>query len=217
MAGELSKLVADLLASPLGDVIASVGEGVAAAQAALDAGSVAQTLEIYSESGDEGLALLRSVGYRPTFYTLPETTGEIQVSLRLSGGQAQNGGAAAKPLPQRLGRAAPLRARMYATPVDAGFANQFNYSAQASAKIVFRIVPVPPPLALEDIRVVPALAGRAASEATLVLETLGLGAAFVDKDGAAVAEPAANRAVTGTEPAAQAIVPGGSVVTVRLK
>jgi hypothetical protein len=217
MPPDLSKLVSDVTAAPLGDVIAAVGAGVAAAQAALDAGSLAQTLEIYSESGDAGLAMLRDIGYRPTFYTLPETTGEMQVSLRLSSGQAQNG-AAPPPRPQPgLQLARPLRSRVYATPVDAGFRNQFGFDAQVTAKLTFKIVPVPPPLAMEDIRVVPALAGRTLAEAQLVLETLGLTAAAVDQADAAIAEPKPDAMIIRTDPAAQTITPAGSTITLTLK
>jgi hypothetical protein len=217
MPSDLSKLVSDVTAAPLGDVIAAVGAGVAAAQAALDAGSLAQTLEIYSESGDAGLAMLRDIGYRPTFYTLPETTGEMQVSLRLSSGQAQNGAA---PAPRPLlgaGLAAPLRSRMYATPVDAGFRNQFGFDAQVTAKLTFKIVPVPAPLAMDDIRVVPALVDRTLGVARTVLETLGLTAVAVDKNGKEIAEPNSEAIIAKSEPAAQTITPAGSTITLTLK
>jgi hypothetical protein len=213
MPSDLSKLVSDVTAAPLGDVIAAVGAGVAAAQAALDAGSLAQTLEIYSESGDAGLAMLRDIGYRPTFYTLPETTGEMQVSLRLSNGQAQNGAA---PAPRPLLGAA-MRSRMYATPVDAGFRNQFGFDAQVTAKLTFKIVPVPAPLAMDDIRVVPTLVDRPFGIARTVLETLGLTAVAVDKNGKEIAEPDSEAVIIKSEPAAQAITPAGSTITLTLK
>ena len=217
MASDLSKLVADVTAAPLGDVIAAVGAGVAAAQAALDEGSIAATLEIYAESGDEGLAMLRDIGYRPTFYTLPETTGEMQVSLRMSSGQAQNGAATpARPaVPSRFAPA--LRSRIYATPVDAGFRNQFSFDAQVTAKLTFKIVPVPAPLSMEDIRVVPALPGRSLGEARLVLETLGLAAVPVDKNGTETPDAPDKTIILTTTPAASAIVPAGSTITLTLK
>lgn len=211
---ELSKLVGEVLASPLGQVIASVGQGVADAQAALDAGSLAQTLEIYSESGDAGIAMLRDIGYRPTFYVLPETTGEVQVSLKMSSGSAQNGGAPAPGRPV-LANAA-MRSRVYVTPVDAGFRNQFSYDASASAKLTFKIVPVPPPAALDDIRVVPDLVKRTAAEARLVLDTLGLEPRFVDAGGKTVDAPTDAAIVAATAPAASAIVGAGSTVIVTL-
>ena len=60
MSSALSSLVSDVVASPLGDVIASVGEGVAAAQRALDEGSLAQTLAIYSEQAEHDCACSRN-------------------------------------------------------------------------------------------------------------------------------------------------------------
>ena len=60
----IKNLVQDVVASPLGDVIASVGQGVAEAQHALDEGSLSAVLDIYAESDDEKLKLLQEIGYR---------------------------------------------------------------------------------------------------------------------------------------------------------
>ena len=95
MKNNISDLVRDVVASPLGDVIASVGEGVAEAQQALDEGSLAKTLEIYTEGNEDTLRVLREIGYRPTFYALPETTGQVRVSLHL--GNSVSGAASTKP------------------------------------------------------------------------------------------------------------------------
>ena len=138
-------LIKSTLAAPMGDVIASVGAGVAEAQAALDEGSLATMLDIYSDGGDEKIALMRDIGYKPTFYALPETIGEIQIALKLGTSQTSSsstpaapGNAAisagittSTPVRQRIGspvlassvaaQARPLRARMYGTPVDAGY------------------------------------------------------------------------------------------------
>ena len=189
MAGELSGLVSDVIASPLGDVIASVGEGVAAAQRALDEAAVAQTLEIYSEGGEELVRMLREIGYRPTFYALPETVGEVNVSLRLSGGgsAAAAPAAAAAALPgagSRLAALAPAtRVKTYVTPVDAGFANRYNFDATASAKLTFKIVPVPPLAGVDDLRVVPDLVGRTVAIGLEVLDALDFTGRVVDGDG----------------------------------
>ncbi len=88
---EISNLIKDVVASPLGDIIAAVGQGVADAQQALDEGSLAKTLEIYSEGGTEALQMLREIGYSPTFYTLPETTGEVRIAMRLGNNQSGQG------------------------------------------------------------------------------------------------------------------------------
>ncbi|MES2442983.1 MAG: PASTA domain-containing protein [Pseudomonadota bacterium] len=220
MANEITALMQDVLASPLGDVIASVGRGVAEAQQALDEGSVAKTLEIYREGGDAMIAILRDIGYRPTFYVLPETTGEVAVSLRLSGGNTQSAAAstpAARALnPAIAARAAPA-VRTYVTPVDAAFANRYSYNATASAKLVFKIVPVPPPEGMDRARVMPDLTGRKIGEALLVLDMLDLPARIVDKSGNAVAEPDKNAVVNQTAPEASAIVTTSDEVVVTLK
>jgi hypothetical protein len=217
VATRFSGLVSEVLASPLGDVIASVGEGVAAAQRALDDASLAKTLEIYSEGGDELLQLLREIGYRPTFYALPETTGEVNVSMRLSGGESASAPApAAQPIVPglplaRLSTAALPRVKTYVTPVDAGFANRYNFTATASAKLTFKIVPVPPPAGVEDVRLMPNLAGRPVSEARAVLDALDLEPQFVDKNGKA-STPADTATVTSSDPDANSVVQRGATV-----
>lgn len=218
MSSALSSLVSDVVASPLGDVIASVGEGVAAAQRALDEGSLAQTLAIYSEQGDAGLQMLREIGYQPTFYSLPETTGEVTVSLTLGNTASQNGAAAS---PSGLRGAAPTgagilatRSRAYVTPVDAGFANRYGYSAQVSAKLNFKIVPVPPPAGSEDLRLVPDLAGVPLPEARARLSALGLLVAFQAEAPKPDAE--ADHKVSRTEPPAGLLTRVGATVTITL-
>jgi len=219
MANELTALMQDVLASPLGDVIASVGRGVAEAQQALDEGSVAKTLQIYQEGGDAMVAMLRDIGYRPTFYVLPETTGEVAVSLRLAGGNTAQSSAPASP----AGRVAAIAVRAvpavrtYVTPVDASFANRYSYGASASAKLSFKIVPVPPPDGMDRARVMPDLVGRKIGEALLVLDMLDLPARVVDQAGTAVPQPDGNALVGETQPEGDRIVTTGDEVVITLK
>ncbi|MGG8497430.1 hypothetical protein ACQY1Q_13535 [Tenacibaculum sp. TC6] len=129
--------VKDAFAAPLGDFIASIGEGVGEAQAALDEGSLRQTLEIYNSDPDKSpeiLKMLRDVGYQPTFYTIPKTTAKAKISLSISQ-QNTNG-------PVQNSRA--FKPKMYATPVNASNANKYNLGLNATAEIQFDIVPVPP-------------------------------------------------------------------------
>ena len=223
----LKNLIGDIVASPLGQVIAQVGQGVADAQMALDEASLAKVLEIYGDGDDAALALLRSIGYRPTFYTLPDTTGEVRVALRIGSG-AQGAGTArpVKPAPvTTLGtvRAGPARAglsalpgKMYAAPVDAGYANAYGYQADIAAKLTFRIVPVPPPDGADELRVVPAVLGLAPATATETLGAFGLGATLVDADGVAVNTPADSDVVIEQSPAAGAVARMEDDVTLRI-
>lgn len=223
MADDLSDLLNEVLASPLGDVIASVGAGVAEAQQALDEASLAKTLEIYREGGDDLLRVLREIGYRPTFYALPETTGEVNVSMRLSGSGARETSARetsaspGNPLLAASPSLAALRARAvqvarpiraYVTPVDAAFQNRYTYQAEASAKLTFKIVPVPAPAGVDDLRVVPNLAGSTVQLAQSVLDALDIGVKFVDKDGEELAAPNPGLLIESQSP------PEGSVIQV---
>lgn len=162
----------ELLANPLGDLISSVGRGVGEAQAALDAGSLEQTLEIYREDTDrtddakQTVQLLREIGYQPTFYVIPETEVEAQVSISmmLSGDQQQSA----------LQKAPHARFKMLAMPVNAGNVNKYNLQAQAVAKIKFKIVPVPPASGVAEMRIVPNLTGKTYEEAKTLLDSLRL-------------------------------------------
>lgn len=211
---DLGELMSDGLAAPLGEVIAAVGRGVAEAQAALDQASLSQTLAVYGAEGDAGLSLLREIGYRPTFYVLPETVCEVQVSLRVGGSGGPDGSAGG---PVELGKAIRA-ARTYVTPVDAGFASRYAYQAQGAAKLTFKILPVPPPAALEEGRPMPDLVGRSAESALSALSALGLSALTVDPSGEAIpADQRAGQTVTAQDTAPLRLVSVGGSVTLTLE
>ncbi len=209
MSNNIKDLVHDVVASPLGDVIASVGEGVAEAQQALDEGSLAKTLEIYSEGGEEALRVLREIGYRPTFYALPETTGEVRVSLHL-GKSAQGTGttttstASLQPAVStqlaRIGRNVGIKPRLYATPVDAGYANRYGYQANISAKLSFKIVPVPAPDGADELRILPNFVNKTIAQSRTLAESLGLEITVRDTGGVLIDNPDENASVTGQQP-----------------
>lgn len=159
----------ELLSNPLGDLISSIGKGVGEAQAALDSGSLNATLDIYREDDasertpDEQrmIDLIRDIGYQPTFYAIPETEVEAQVSLSMS----INNNTTSSP----LSKSAITKYSMVATPLNAGNVNRFGISANAIAKLKFKIVPVPPPASVSDKRVVPDLKGKVLDDATIAL------------------------------------------------
>lgn len=150
------QLFSELLGSPLGELISSVGQGVGDAQAALDQGALEQTLEIYDLSKDATrpdeelklLKLIREIGYQPTFYTIPSTEVEAQISLSLDLKSQQTTPIGGTPLSKFAVRA---------TPLNAGNVNRFGIQANAMAKLKFTIVPVPPPQNVAEIRNVPAI------------------------------------------------------------
>ncbi len=184
----------DALSAPMGDLIASVGRGVAEAQQALDLGSLAALQSLYADADDQTLALLREIDYRPTFYAIPEVTSELTVALTITGqsttGSVGSGGAAAA-LPGGAAAALPggaaaaravslaagldaTRPRVYIAPVDAGYQNRYAFDLRATSSLKFKIVPVPPPSQTEALRVVPDLVGRSFTQVRTLLEVYRL-------------------------------------------
>lgn len=226
----IKNLVSDVMAAPIGEIIAAVGQGVAQAQEALDQGSLAKVLAIYSEGGDAELRLLQEIGYQPTFYALPETTGEIQVALSISG-DTRTQAPAPTPAPTTL-KTAQLNisalnssrlvhsqlpaARLYAAPVNADLTNRYGFQSSAAAKVTFKIVPVPAPARASEIRVVPALVGKTWEEALQLAQLLDQELLPVDKQGNAVDAPAAKKKITLQEPEAGSIVMVGDSIQVTL-
>ena len=193
------KPLLEALSAPLGDLIASVGRGVADAQREMDHASLAALQEIYGRS-DGLFAELQKIGYRPTWYHIPEVESELQVALTISG-QETTGGST----PQA--GAGLGRIKLYAAPVDAGYASRFGFSLQATSKVKFRIVPVPPSNAAEAMQAMPALVGLPLGEARARLTLLGITATL--PDGVADSVP-----VTSQQPAAGALL--GSTTAVRV-
>lgn len=201
----------DALSAPVGDLITSVGLGVARAQAELDSATVAALKEIYENVDDQTHALLREIGYRPTFYAIPEATGELAVALTISG-QAETTttttGGGASPAPSSYTQA---RARVYAAPVDASYRNRYGYEMSATSQLKFKIVPVPPSNQAEQLRVVPALSGKSFADTIALLDLFAL--TWAVSDGS---EPADADLVDSHEPAAGTLVAAGSTVTLTM-
>ena len=105
----------------------------------------------------------------------------------------------------------------YVTPVDAGFANRYGFSATASAKLTFKIVPVPPPDGMDQARVMPDLAGRKIGDALLVLDMLDLAVRIVDQADQAVSAPDAAAVVSETTPVAGTVVRTDGEIVIKLK
>lgn len=152
--------------APVGDLISEVGRGVAEAQQQLDASALDSFRAMYSQD-DVQARELRAIGYLPTWYQIPETTAEINLSMSMG-------------VSSRSGRA-PLR-RMVATPVDAGVQNQFDFKSELSSKIQFRIVPIPPPVDAGSTAVVPELTGLTVTQAMEQLDGLDMEAPELDID-----------------------------------
>jgi hypothetical protein len=162
----------EALSAPLGSLISAVGRGVAQAQQELDEATLERLRALYA--ADEGFAAeLQRIGYRPTWYHIPEAEAEIAVALSITAEE------------QGQGR---TRLKMYGAPMDASYTNRFSYSLSAQSRLKFRVVPVPPSPQAEALVVVPAVVGRTVADARGLLQALGVPHRFPDgvKDGDSV-------------------------------
>lgn len=214
---------------PLGDLIAAIGRGVAEAQAALDAGALAQTLALYDQ-GDNLQRTLRELGYRPTFYTIPETEGELKLSISVSIQETPTGAVAtssprpatsppptseisSRPATPTLDSVSPDRARprVYATPVDGRYQNSFSFTSQVSATVKFKIVAVPPSTEAEAARPVPNFIGMSYQSALALAEALDL-----ELTGDWDETPVDDAVIESQEPGSGVLVRAGMAVTIAI-
>lgn len=205
-----ANLFSELLGGPLGELISSIGKGVGDAQAALDEGALRQTLDLYDTSNDSErtedelklLNLVRSMGYQPTFYTIPETEVEAQVSLSMDLKAEQT---------NPVGSYSLSRYAINATPLNAGNVNRYGLQANAMAKLKFKIVPVPPPASTPEMRIAPKLTERSwNAETRSLLTTLGLSYSLQDSQEVLLTDETLAENLTIT---AQNIAPGSIIHT----
>lgn len=192
----MSNEISDSLSAPLGDVISSVARGVADAQQAMDMRTIETYRELYS--GDDQLrAELQALGYQPTWYRIPEVNAEVTISLSISEQSSVEGSAVLKP------STGPRSVKLYAAPIDANYANRYNYDLKAASKISFKIVPVPPSAQAEQMQVVPNLKGKDLQQVESLLGILNISFEVEGKG-----------TVKKTEPEAGSILRSGSTLTV---
>ena len=198
-----TKPLLDALSLPLGELIAAVGRGVAEAQREMDAGSLSALQEIYARN--DGLFLeLQRIGYRPTWYHIPEAEGDLQIAITATSQETSGSSAGSATPASPSGRS---KIKLYAAPVDAGYASRFGFSLQASSRVKFRIVPVPASTVADALQVAPALVGLTLGEARARLAMLNLPGAFPT-------DVADGVAVTSQDPAAGTLLSPGKSVTV---
>lgn len=150
--------LSQVLATPLGDMVAEIGKGIAQAQFEIDAQTLANLKDMYALD-DETVRQLQAIGYRPTWYVIPEAHAEINLALTVG---------------QTVTRSGSRKTELYGTTVDASYQNQYDYQYQASSKLTLKFAPVPAPAQLDDMQAVPNLTGSTLGAARVVLERLGL-------------------------------------------
>lgn len=148
----------NMVSAPIGDLIAEMGRGIASAQKDMDQQALENYKAIYTEN-PEALLSLREIGYRPTWYHIPEAEAELQLSLSIGGDYSSSGSS---------------KITLYGAPVDASFQNSYNFSLEVSSKLKFKIVPVPEPASIERQNIVPAIITMELGKAKVLLGRLNI-------------------------------------------
>lgn len=118
---------ATLQAASITEFARRVGEGVAAAQQALDEASLATWRAI---STDPALQGLKDIGYHPTWYAIPSAEAEIKLFFHLE-------------TDSKTGKR-----RMFAVPFNADVQSRTSLRQEGTSQLKLRIVPTPPPMSL---------------------------------------------------------------------
>lgn len=111
----------EVLIAPLGNLVREIGKSVAAAQRELDDAALATQQSLAAERPE-----LAQLGYRVTWYQIPEAEVEMRMALHF----------------ERKESSSPVR--LFATPFNVKYRNNFNFVADGTSTLKFRIVPVPP-------------------------------------------------------------------------
>ena len=184
----------DVLAAPLGDMVAEIGTGIANAQYAIDAKTIENMKEIY-RSDDDTITELRNIGYRPTWYVIPEATAEINMALSLR---------------QTLDSNGKTTTELQGTTVDASYQNQYDFNVQASSKLTIKFLPVPAPTQVDDLNIVPNIIGQPLATAKVLLQRLGISYNTSPKN---VSD---SKIVTATAPQAGELIEADQILTLKM-
>ena len=184
----------DVLAAPLGDMVAEIGTGIANAQYAIDAITIENMKEIY-RSDDDTITELRNIGYRPTWYVIPEATAEINMALSLR---------------QTLDSNGKTTTELQGTTVDASYQNQYDFNVQASSKLTIKFLPVPAPTQVDDLNIVPNIIGQPLATAKVLLQRLGISYNTSPKN---VSD---SKIVTATAPQAGELIEADQILTLKM-
>jgi len=172
MADNNNQFGQDLMNIPIGEMVRSIAMAIADAQFQLDKSSLVmaefmsgqqvlrdlqtgqlidangnptdqpQTIDsrvqfgyTISEDGNRQPQLLSwlELGFIPNFYQFVDTVIEMKLAIRVNKSSGPGGGVI-----------------ISTTPVDAGYSSSYNYNAELAAVFKTKLVPIPPPAALEE-------------------------------------------------------------------
>lgn len=118
---------ATLHAATIAEFAIQVGTGVARAQKALDEASLETWKAVET---DPAFKALRDVGYQPTWYAIPLAEAEIKLFFHM----------------EQETQTTPRR--IFALPFNAETQSKTSLTQEGTSQLKLRIVPTPPPLAV---------------------------------------------------------------------
>jgi hypothetical protein len=127
MAEHITSQIDEVLISPLEQIIARIGQGMADAQRALDLNSIATQTQIENDPA------LREFGLEATWYHMPETEVELKLALNFR-----------REDKVKNNKFISRKFRMYGAPLNAAYQNAFKANVSGSSQIKFKIVSIPP-------------------------------------------------------------------------
>jgi hypothetical protein len=154
MADDPLSTAVETFSAPIESLITALGQGIAQAQRAMDQNSIQTQEQLDTDP------VLSPYHLQATWYQFPSATLELKLSLSISEDQSSSPSSSpsvARATPglafQTLQFQRPVR--LIAQPVSASYQTHFNYEAQAASTITVNIVPVPPPIAPDQVTVPP--------------------------------------------------------------
>ena len=133
--GSTAQKVADLLSTPMEQLLVALGAGIGQAQKELDRHSIEIQKQILEDP------VLSQYGLEATWYQIPKTDLELKIAIAMEQPET--------PPPDRPvlvgGVKQKALVRLWAQPVNARYTNQFSFELQAASTLKLSVVAVPPP------------------------------------------------------------------------
>jgi len=119
-----NKILEEKLAKPLEEVMFHLGRGIALTQMELDKNSMA--IQVMIDNNPD----LKKLGLESTWYQIPEVDIDLKIAVHIVEEKEES----------------IKRKRIFVSPINATYKNEFNYDVSASTSIKMKIVPIPPPI-----------------------------------------------------------------------
>ena len=143
----------------MGDVISSVGRGIAEAQHALDMNAIVTQQQINNDDD------LRTWGISAQWYTIPEATVNLKMSYQLTREHVEEG---------TIGTDTGRKMRLMVSPINAKYTNTFKVSETLQSELNLKFLPIPAPTRWTEQITVPDFTGMTLAETKERIAAVGM-------------------------------------------